>query len=209
MTDRGNPAHEALDQAAPGPSGADAGGPQVAQEIRPRLYGLLAEFPGIDSVIKAAEHLREQGFRRFDVHSPFPIHGIDRAMGVRATRLPWLVFLGGISGTGLGVLLVWFTNAFDYPFLISGKPIFSLQANIPVIFETTVLLAAFVAVIGMLLLNKLPMLYNPLFKHERFRRVTTDGFFVVVRADDPRFDIERTTGILQSLGAVDVEEVED
>ncbi len=209
MSDAGNPSQDVLEHTAAEPSGADAGGPQLAEKVQPRLYGLLAEFPSIASVVKAAEHLREEGFRRFDVHSPFPIHGIDQAMGNRATRLPWLAFLGGISGTGLGVLLVWSTNAFDYQFLVSGKPIFSLQANIPVIFETTVLLAAFAAVVGMLFMNKLPMLYNPLFKHERFRRVTTDGFFVVVRADDPHFDIDQTSEMLQSLGAVDVEEVED
>jgi len=179
------------------------------EERRPRLFGLLAEFADVDSVSRAAERVRDLGYRRWDVHSPFPIHGIDQAMGTRMTKLPWVVFLGGITGTTVGLGLVWFTNAFDYQFLVSGKPVFSLQANVPVIFETTVLLAALSAVFGMLLMNKLPMLYNPLFKHRRFRRVTNDRFFIVMRADDPRFHRDKAAELLRSVGAESVEEVED
>jgi len=188
-------------------SAAHDGAPETPR--RPRLFGLLAEFGDVDSVTRAAERLRDKGFQRWDVHSPFPIHGIDQAMGTRMTRLPWAVFFGGLAGTCVGLGLVWFTNAVDYRFVVSGKPIFSLQANVPVIFETTVLLAALSAVFGMLLMNKLPMLYNPLFKHKRFRRVTNDRFFIVVRAADPRFDRDQTADLLKSLGAESVEEVED
>jgi hypothetical protein len=129
---------------------------------------LLAEFADVDGVMTAARGLRDAGFRNWDVHSPFPIHGIDAAMGIRPTRLPWMALIGGITGLFAGLLLAWWTNAVDYTFLISGKPRFSLPANIPVIFETTVLFAALATVFGMLLLNRLPTLYNPLLNAQRF-----------------------------------------
>src|SRR5689334_425286 len=126
----------------------------------PVLAGYLAEFEDVDSIIDAAEKVRDAGFRRWDVHSPFPIHGIDEAMNIRPTILPWLVLAGGLSGLVGGLLLQWYTMAHDYKYFISGKPLFSLPAFIPVIFECTILVAAFTAGLGMLLLNKLPLLYN-------------------------------------------------
>src|SRR3954454_2244828 len=108
-----------------------------APEHAPELVGLLAEYDDIDAILNAARTVRRAGFLRWDVHSPFPIHGIDYAMGIKPTILPWLVLGAGLFGLVGGILLQWFTNAFDYPFLISGKPIWSLPANIPVIFECT------------------------------------------------------------------------
>ncbi|MCC7408243.1 MAG: DUF3341 domain-containing protein [Phycisphaeraceae bacterium] len=185
----------------------------------PRTYALLAEFPDVDSVMSAAEKVRDAGFDQWDMHSPFPIHGADKAMGIRPTLLPWLVLGGGLAGLLGGLLLVWWTNASEvpglpapiqgYPYFISGKPIFSLPANIPVVFETTILLAAFGAVLGMFALNNLPMLYNPLLKSDRFRRATSDRFFIVIGADDPKFDPHATRRFLTSLGATAVEEVQD
>ena len=173
------------------------------------LVGLLAEFKDVDSVVDAAAQVRRAGFTRWDVHSPFPIHGIDPVMGIRPTVLPWLVLGGGLFGLFGGLWLQWYTNAYDYPVLISGKPLWSLPANIPVIFECTVLIASITAVFGMLALNRLPTLYSPLFKSERFRRVTNDRFFIVVDASDARFDEQRTTDLLQQAGAVAIERVED
>ena len=173
------------------------------------LVGLLAEFETVDGVLAAAAKVHQAGFTRWDVHSPFPIHGIDHVMGIRPTILPWLVLGGGLSGLVGGVGLQWFCNAFAYPLIISGKPFWSLPANIPVAFECTILLPALTAVFGMLALNKLPMLYNPLFKSERFRRVTDDRFFVVIDASDRKFDEHSTTELLQEAGAVAVERVED
>lgn len=183
------------------------------------LYGLLAEYETVDQVVAAAEKVRDAGYRRWDVHSPFPIHGIDRHMGLQPTILPWIVLVCGLTGLGAGLGLVWWTNATTvlsvpsvyqgYEYFISGKPIFSLPANIPVIFETTVLLSAFGAVFGMFLLNKLPMLHHPLFRKPRFRRVTDDRFFIVIEASDPAFDRERTEALLRETGAGVVEDVED
>ena len=173
------------------------------------LAAVIGEFVDVDTVTSAARQVRRAGFRRWDVHSPFPIHGIDRIMGVKPTILPWLTLGGGLTGLVGGVALTWFTMSYDYPYMISGKPYMSFPAFIPVIFELTVLLAALSTVFGMLLLNRLPMLYNPVFKSARFRRATQDRFFIVIDAKDPRFDEQQTPALLSSLGAVAVETVED
>lgn len=175
----------------------------------PVLAGYLAEFADVSSVFSAAKAVRDAGYSRWDVHSPFPIHGIDEAIGIRPTVLPWLVLGGGLFGLGTGLTMQWFTNAHDYKFIISGMPFFSLPAFIPVIFAMTVLCSALTAIFGMLLLNRLPMLYNPLFKSARFRRATTDRFFVVIDASDPKFNETLTADFLRSLSAVAVEPFED
>ncbi len=180
-----------------------------------KVQGLLAELDSPGALLTAAEQVRDGGYRRWDTHSPFPVHGIDEAMGTRPTRLPWIVFCLGVMGCLGGVGLVWFTNATNsdtfpqlpaflqgYDFLISGKPIFSLQANIPVIFETTVLLAAFGAVFGMLAMNNLPLFNKGIFHSERFKRVTADRFFVFVSADDPNFDMAQTQQLMTGFEGV-------
>ena len=130
-------------------------------------------------------------------------------MGVKSTKLPWLVLFGAATGSGLGLLLQWWTNAVDYPLIISGKPLFSLPANIPVIFETTVLFGALSAFIGMLAFNQLPQLYHPVFKSERFKRASSDRFFVSIEAADPKFDPDATRKLLESLGSSAVESLEE
>lgn len=200
--------------------GAHGHGETLDYEPAPRLAAVMAEFDNVDAVMAAARTVRDAGFKKWDVHSPFPIHGIDGAMGTRMTVLPWIVLCGGLTGLFGGLFLTWWSNASatptpfmpnlqGYQFLISGKPTWSLPANIPVIFETTVLLSALTAVFGMLILNKLPMHYNPLFKSERFRRVTDDRFFVVIDSRDEKFDEAQVTALLQSLQPLAVERVED
>jgi hypothetical protein len=178
-------------------------------EEKVELIGLLAEYETVDEVMRAARAVRKAGFTRWDVHSPFPIHGIDYAMGIKPTILPWLVLGMGTLGLITAIIMQWYTNAYDYQYLISGKPIWSFPANVPVMFELTVMFSAYTAVFGMLMLNRLPRLYNPLFKHERFRRVTSDRFFVVVDASDPKFDEAATTRLLTEAGSKAVERVED
>lgn len=183
----------------------------------PGLYGLLAEFDTVDDLLVAARNVRENGYTQWDVHTPFPVHGMDEVMQVPKTRLPWIVFVMGVAGALGGLWLVWWTNATSfsvpyalrgYQYIIAGKPIFSLPANIPVIFETTVLLAALGAVFGMLVLNRLPMLFNPLFRSERFRRMSDNRFFICIEARDPRFDRAKTPEMLRQLKAAAIEEVE-
>lgn len=171
------------------------------------LAGLLAEFADEKALKHAAAELRKRGFQRWDAYSPYPVHGLERAMGIRRTVLPWIVFAAAVAGGAAAVLLQWWTNAVDYPLRVSGKPYFSLPANIPIIFELVVLVAALAAFVGVLALNGLPRFSHPLFAVERFRRVTTDGFFLFIEAADAAFDESACRTLFGQLGAVAVEEV--
>jgi len=179
---------------------------QPVQERRP--FGLLAEFANEDALRKAARQVRDAGYKRWDCHAPFPVHGLDGAMGIRRTFLPWLALGGGIAGCVVGLGMQLWMNGIDYPFLISDKPLFSVPAFIPITFELTVLLAAFGAFFGMLILNNLPMHYHPLHASDRFRRATSDGFFISIESADPQFDVEKTQRLLNGAGAVHVEMLE-
>lgn len=192
---------------------------RTLQAAPPKLYALVAEYDNVDAVMAAAEKVRDAGFTKWDVHAPFPIHGIDPAMGTRPTILPWIVLLMGITGGTTGILLTHYTMGVTpewhwlpeslkgYQFPISGKPMWSTPAFIPVIFELTIMFSAYTAVFAMWMMNLLPKLYNPLFKLEKFRRATDDRFFVVVQARDGKFD-ERSTGeLLRSTHPLSVEAV--
>lgn len=180
-----------------------------------RPYALLAEFDSIEALVHAAEQVRDAGYLKWDTHAPIPIHHINHAMGLRPTILPWITLVHGLTGAAFGLGLTWWMNATTvegvptswqgYEFLVSGKPIFSLQANIPIIFETTVLFAAIGTLLGMLGLNKMPMLYNPLARNRRFLRATADRFFVVIEAKDPQFDLRVTADFLRALNPTAVE----
>jgi len=185
-----------------------------------RLYGLLAEFENPAQLMAAAEKVRDAGYRYWDCHTPFPVHGLDQAMGIKRTILPVCVFVAGATGCMAGFALQLFTNSFGltiwamvwvtgYPFLISCKPLLSIPAYIPVIFELTILFSALSTVGLMLLFNGLPWLHNPLFRSERFRRASDDRFFISIEARDPRFYRTKTEQLLKSLGATAVEAVED
>jgi hypothetical protein len=172
-----------------------------------QVVGVLAEFPNPGVLLAAARSVRDEGYRRFDTYSPFPIHGMDKAMGLGNSKLGYLVFVGGLAGAGLGYWLQWWTGAVDYPLNISGKPFFALWPSVPIIFELTVLFAATAAVVGMLAFNGLPRLYNPIFNSERFAGASDDQFFLQIEARDDRFDREATAAFLEELGAVHVEPV--
>ncbi len=172
-----------------------------------RLYGWLVEFDDPNRLRDACKQVRDAGFRRWDAHTPFPVHGLDDAMGIRGTRLPLIVLAGGILGfAGALALQIW-TSAFDYPLVISGKPLISLPAFIPVTFELTILLSALAAFFGMWSLNGMPRLYHPLLRNARFRRATSDRFYIVIEADDEKADPERTPAFLDGLGGTAVEAV--
>ncbi len=175
-----------------------------------RVYGLLAEFSDPGALYHAAEATHKAGYRKFDAHSPFPIHGMDHAMGLGQSKLGFLVFFGGtLVGCAIGIWLQWWTSAVDYPINISGKPFFSVWPSMPIIFELTILFSAFAAVGGMLALNGLPRPYNPLFYSERFTRASDDAFFLHISASDRQFDLAETRDFLAGLGALDVEVIYD
>ncbi len=174
-----------------------------------RSYGLLAEFDTSAALYPACERVRDAGYVCWDAHTPFPVHGLDRAMGMKRSIVPYIVFVMGMTGASLGMLLQWWTSAIDYPVVISAKPYFSWQAFIPVTFELGILLGSFGAVFGMLGVNKLPQYYHSLFNADRFARVTDDKFFIAIEARDPNYDHDGTRQLLEQAGAVHVEEVED
>jgi hypothetical protein len=173
-----------------------------------RIAGLLAQFDDVPSLIEGCEKVRDAGYKKWDAHASFPVHGLNDAMGLRATRLPYFVFLCGLMGCGLALLMQWWMNAVDYPYIISGKPIFSLPANVPIIFELTVLISAFGTFFGMFAANGLPRYHHPLFYSERFQQVTTDKFFIFIDSADPRFDESATRALLESLNTAAIEAVE-
>jgi hypothetical protein len=171
-------------------------------------YGLVAGFDKIDEFLDAVRAVRRAGFTKWDTHTPFVVHGLDDAMGIKPTKLPFVVFGAGLTGCAAGIGLQWFTNAFNYQFPISGKPMFSLPANIPIAFEMTILFAAISALIGMLAFNGLPRLSHPLHSSRLIKRATDDLFLVSIEAGDPAFDPVTTRELLESLGAMSVEAVE-
>jgi hypothetical protein len=171
-------------------------------------YGILAEFATAADLYHACERVRDSGFTKWDAHAPFPVHGLDKAMGLKRSPLPWIVLAMGLSGAGLGFLLQVWVHSSAYPLVISGKPYFAWPAFIPITFEVGVLFAALAAVLGMLGLNRLPMHHHPLFRSKVFERVTDDAFFISIESWDPRFDASGTRKLMESLGARNVELLE-
>jgi hypothetical protein len=169
----------------------------------------LAEFSEASNLISAAAAIRDAGYKRWDCYSPFPVHGMDRVMRLKPTVLPWMVFAGGFAGATGALALAWFCNAYAYPLIFSGKPYWSLPANIPVAFPLTILLASITTFFGLWALTGLPRPHHPLFTSERFRRVTDDGFFIAIEATDPCYHTATTTELLRRLGAIAVEEIKD
>ncbi len=173
------------------------------------IYGVLAEFDGPASLLKAARQMREAGFTKYDCHSPFAIHGMDKAMGLKRSPLGYFIGTVGLTAlVGMTYFIYW-TSAVDYPLVISGKPYFSYQAFVPVIFAITILFSAITATLGMFILNRLPQLFHPLFNSPQFKKVTDSGFFVSVEASDPKFNKVETVSFLQTIGATEVELIGD
>ena len=181
-----------------------------------KLVGLLAQYEDPGSLISACNHARESGYKKIDAFSPFPVHGIDPALGIPRTILPFFVLIIGLTGCAVGLGMQYYANAADwsplfpgYNFMISGKPFFSLPANIPVTFEVVILSSALATFLGMWALNRLPRLANPLHRISRFKRVTNDKFFLLIETKDPQFDRTETESQLSGWGASVVEEVKE
>ncbi len=174
---------------------------------RGSLYGLMAEFESPEELLAAAQRAYREGYRRLDAHSPFPIHGLAEAIGVRPTWLPLLVLIGGVLGALVGYGTQYYVAVIDYPINVGGRPFNSWPSFIPITFEVTILFAALTAVFGMLALNGLPMPYHPVFNARRFALATHDRFFLCIEATDPRFDQEITRRFLEGLNAKEVSDV--
>lgn len=174
-----------------------------------KLTAILAEFENPTALFKAAEKLRDAGYKCFDCHSPFPIHGMDKAMGLKRSSLGWLVGLAALVGTTGALALQWWSSTIEYPLVISGKPLFSFQAYVPVTFAVGVILSAMTAMIGMLALNGLPRFHHPVFYSDRFGKFSRDGFFISVTSDEPKFDKDKTSSLLQEAGGNNLEYLEE
>jgi hypothetical protein len=175
----------------------------------PRLYGLMAEFETPDSLVVATRRAHQEGYRRLDAYSPFPIEELQEALGIHHTRVPLLTLMGGIIGGLSGYGLQYWVSVVAYPLNVGGRPFHSWPAFIPVTFEMTVLFAAFAAVFGMLVLNELPRPYHPVFNAPRFVMATRDRFFLCIEAGDAKFDQGATRRFLESFDAREVTDVEE
>jgi hypothetical protein len=172
------------------------------------LYGVMAEFEGPNELLHAARRTYEAGYRRINGYSPYPIEELSEAIGFTHSRLPLIVFIGGLLGGIGGFLMQYWIEVIDYPINVGGKPFNSWPAFVPITFECTVLVAAFSAVLGMLLLNKLPQPYHPVFNAPNFALATRDRFFLVVEANDPKYDHDAVVNLLKGLKAQEVIDVE-
>jgi hypothetical protein len=175
----------------------------------PASYAIMAEFDTPAAILHAAEEVRERGYRNWDVFTPFPIHGMDRAMGMKNSIVGWFSFIGGCTGYTTGMLMIYFMNDVSYPIVIGGKPMFSPFSAFPPSYELTILFGAFGALLGMLFLNRLPRLHHPLLKNRRFALATHDKFFVVIESSDPKYSENETRKLLENMGSKHIELVEE
>lgn len=171
------------------------------------VHAVLAEFKTPAEVYHAAEKVRDAGYKRWDVHTPFPIHGLEGAMGIQRTILPLISGSIGLGGAAVGLALQWWITR-DYPIVVQGKPFVAWEPFTPVTFELGILHCAFATLIGMLALNGLPRWHHPIFNSERFLRSSDDRFFIAIDAADAKFEPNSVRTLLQSAGSGHVELVE-
>jgi len=172
-------------------------------------YGIIAAFDTTPALYRACEQVRDAGYRRWDALTPFPVHGLDAAMGIRRSKVPRISIIGGIIGFTVGMSFIWWSGAVEYPLVVGGKPYFSPMFAFPVSYELTILFTAFATIIGMFVMNGLPMHYHPVQKAPQFVRALDDRFFIVIEAADPQFNPAATRALLERVGGQDIAELEE
>lgn len=172
-----------------------------------KKYGLIATFDTTPEIYHAAEKVRDAGFEYWDAFTPFPVHGLEHAMGQKRSKVPCFTLAGGITGFTLGVLIVWFMNSYEYPLIVGGKPLFSPIYPFPVFYELTILLAAFGTLGGMFITNMLPRHNHPVFEYEDFHRSGDDKFMIAIESRDPKFDDQKTRNFLEEIGGKEISEI--
>jgi len=174
----------------------------IAPLVSKPVLGVMAEFPSARALYEAAEKVRDKGFTFWDVHSPFPIHGMSKAMGIGRSSLGYIIFWGGFLGFTTAVLLEYIPSSFLFPLIVHGKPVnfFTVPPFFPIMFELTILFSAFTAFFGVFVMNRLPRWHHPLFDFEPFKRVTNDAFFLAIEAGDPKFSETATQEFLEEIG---------
>lgn len=173
-----------------------------------QTYGLIATFERAPDLYHAAEKVRDAGYRHWDCITPFPVHGLDRAMGLRRSIVPRISLAGGITGFCTGMSLIYFADAYANRLVVGGKPFFSPMFAFPVSYELTILFTAFATIIGMFVLNGLPMHYHPVLKYDNIVRGMDDTFFIVIEARDPRFNLANTKALLEKAGGTNIQELQ-
>ena len=172
-------------------------------------YGIIAEFDSPAAILRAAEKVRDAGYRRWDTFTPFPIHGMEKVMKLGNSLVGWVSLAMG-AGAFLSVVgLIWFANAFDYPLIVGGKPMFSEPMTFVPAYIMLIMGSAIGALVGMLALNQLPRLHHPLFANKNFALATRDKFFLAIGATDPKFSETETRKLLEEIGGANIELVED
>jgi hypothetical protein len=174
-----------------------------------KTYGLVAAFDSTPALYHACEQVRDAGFSQWDALTPFPVHGLDAAMGIRRSKVPRISLIGGIIGFTTGMTMIWWMNSYDYPLIVGGKPFFSPMFAFPVSYELTILFTAFATIIGMFLLNGLPRHHHPVMTAPQFVRALDDRFYIVIEANDPKFNVTQNRDFLTKIGGKDIAEVED
>ncbi len=170
-------------------------------------HAIIASFPDTPSLYHAAEKVRDAGYKKWDTFSSFPVHGMPEAQGQPRSKVPIFTFCGGITGFSLGLSIVWYMNYFDYPLIVGGKPFFSPVFPFPIMYELTILLAAFGTLGGMFITNLLPQHHNTLFNSDQFLEVSGERLLIAIEARDPQFDTQSTRAFLESIGGSNIEEV--
>ncbi|MFK7884274.1 MAG: DUF3341 domain-containing protein [Phycisphaerales bacterium] len=183
--------------------------PRFVSESGNRIYGMVAEFSETPKVYQAAQHVRDAGYSKWDVHSPFPVHGMEDAMGIKTTKLPLIAGGAAVCGVGFAAFLQWITSSYLYPMVTQGKPYGAWEAFMPIMFELGILFTAFACLFGMLALNGLPRFHHPLFGHERFYRVGNDRFVIAIEAADANFDPDKTRALLEEAGGTNITIIEE
>src|ERR1700758_1020937 len=178
----------------------------TAAAAKKEPFAAIAEFTTAKALYDAAEKVRDKGYTFWDVHSPFPIHGMSKATGQGRSSLGYIIFWGGFLGFTTAALLEYIPSSFLFPLIVHGKPVnfFTVPPFFPIMFELTVLLSAFTAFFGVFILNRLPRMHHPLFDYEPFSRVTNDAFFLVIESTDPKFSEAETKEFLEGIGGKDV-----
>src|SRR6266567_92829 len=200
--------NEGRNNAETGARDKDRVTPSPRRRVTPSLYGVMAEFDNPTDLVAAAQRTYEVGYRRINGYSPYPIEELSEAIGFTRTGLPLIVLIGGILGGLGGFFMQYWMEVIDYPLNVGGKPYNSWPAFIPITFECTVLVAAFAAVLGMLVLNKLPQPYHPVFNAPNFALATRDSFFLVIEASDQKFEHDEVMHFMKTLEPKDLIDVE-
>ena len=174
-----------------------------------KTFGLIATFGNVHNLYKAAEEVCEAGFRHWDVYSPFPVHGMEGAMGLERSKVPAFTLIGGVTGFISGMLIAWYMGEFDFPLVVGGKPLFSPIFPFPVAYEMTILLASFGAFFGMFITNRLPRHHHPVMDFKKWPGITDDQFLILLEAQDEKFDLEETRKFLEGLKSLEVVELKE